>query len=342
MCRSTDLHLLDTEVMNNKMLVLATAAISIAGLNIARSTPVLSAACGRATVNLNSVLALTSIPINAGIQRVTVNNQSPFITGMRVRATSGTTLATTKFVEGRVGSVSNCVVALQVDRTLGTGSVKNAKFAFAGEIGQQGLSGPQGVQGQQGVQGIQGVQGLQGIAGTNGSNGVNGINGTNGLNGINGFIPKFGSFSDTTTQQVDLINTPKAMTFNQITPGVNGVVANGVSVVSSSRLTVAVGGIYNLVYSAQLTKTDAGNDTMDIWLRINGVDVPLSNSESTLSTTQRLVSTSSWMLTLASGDYVQLMYSSADINTHITAMPAQTAPVRPAGPSVITTIIQVQ
>lgn len=327
------------------MLILATAVISIVGLNMARSTPVLSAACSRTTVNLTSALALTSIPISSGVQRVTVNNQSPFVTGMRVRASSGTTLATTKYVEGRVGSVSNCVVAIQVDRTLGTGSMKSAKFTIAGEIGLQGSSGPQGiqgVQGTQGVQGIQGVQGLQGIPGTNGSNGINGINGTNGLNGINGFIPKFGSFSDTTTQQVDLVNTPKAMTFNQITPGVNGVVANGVSVVSGSRITVAVGGIYHLVYSAQLTKTDAGNDTMDIWLRINGVDVPLSNSESTLSTTQRLVSTSSWMLTLASGDYVQLMYSSADINTHITAIPAQTGPVRPSGPSVITTMLQVQ
>lgn len=223
--------------------------------------------------------------------------------------------------------------------------MKSAKFTIAGEIGLQGSSGPQGiqgVQGTQGVQGIQGIQGLQGIPGTNGSNGINGINGTNGLNGINGLIPKFGSFNDTTTQQVDLINTPKAMTFNQITPGVNGVVANGVSVVSGSRITVAVGGIYHLLYSAQLTKTDAGNDTMDIWLRINGIDVPLSNSESTLSTTQRLVSTSSWMLTLASGDYVQLMYSSADINTHITAIPAQTGPVRPIGPSVIVNITQVQ
>lgn len=315
------------------LLVLATAAISIAGLNIARSTPVLSAACGRATVNLNSVLALTSIPINAGIQRVTVNNQSPFITGMRVRATSGTTLATTKFVEGRVGHVSNCVVAIQVDRTRGIGSIKNAKFAFAGEIGQQGWSGPQG------IQGPQGVQGLQGIAGTNGSNGVNGINGTN---GTNGFVPTFGSFLDTTTQQVDSINTPKAMTFNQVTPGVNGVVANGISVVSNSRITVTVPGIYNLTYSAQLTKTDNGNDIMDIWLRVNGVDVEFSNSESTLSNSLHLVSTSSWMLTLASGDYVQLMYSSADINTHITAIPAQTAPVRPAGPSVIATMLQVQ
>ena len=328
--------------MKRKFLVLATAAISIAGLNIARSTPVLSAACSRATVNLNSVLALTSIPINGGIQRVTVNNQSPFMTGMRVRATSGTTLTTTKFVEGRVGSVSNCVVAIQVDRTLGTGSIKNAKFAFAGEIGQQGLSGPQGipgVQGPQGVQGIQGVQGLQGIAGTNGVDGVNGINGTN---GTNGFVPTFGSFLDTTTQQVDAINTPKAITFNQVTPGVNGVVANGISVVSNSRITVTAPGIYKLTYSAQLTKTDNGNDIMDIWLRVNGDDVPFSNSESTLSNSLHLVSTSSWMLTLASGDYVQLMYSSADIATRITAIAAQTAPVRPAGPSVIATMLQVQ
>jgi hypothetical protein len=277
-----------------------------------------------------------------GLEYFTVDNPTPFIPGMRVRAITGLTLNATKYVEGDVGIVLNCKVGILIDELQGTGYLKNARFSVAGVVGLAGPTGVQGTVGPIGQQGIQGIAGINGVNGTNGLNGTNGTNGANGLNGINGFIPKFGSFSDTTTQQVDAINTPKAMTFNQITPGVNGVVANGVSVVSSSRITVAVGGIYHLVYSAQLTKTDGGNDVMDIWIRINGADVPFSNSESTLSSTLHLVSTSSWMLTLASGDYVQLMYSSADVNTHITAIPAQTGPVRPAGPSVITTLMQVQ
>ena len=318
------------------MLMLALGMTSITGISTMVTSPALSATCSHRTVSLVDVRGTSAIRIANGLEYFTVTNPTPFIPGMRVRAITGLTLNTTKYVEGMVGVIRNCEIGILIDETHGNGFLKNSRFSVAGIVG---LSGPTGAQGAAGATGIQGVQGLQGIPGTNGSNG---INGTNGLNGINGFIPKFGSFSDTTTQQVDAINTPKAMTFDQITPGVNGVVANGVSVVSSSRITVAVGGIYQLVYSAQLTKTDSGNDVMDIWIRINGVDVPFSNSESTLSSTLHLVSTSSWMLTLASGDYVQLMYSSADVNTHITAIPAQTGPARPAGPSVITTLMQVQ
>jgi len=318
------------------MLMLALGMTSITGISTMVTSPALSATCSHRTVSLVDVRGTSAIRIANGLEYFTVTNPTPFIPGMRVRAITGLTLNTTKYVEGMVGVIRNCEIGILIDETHGNGFLKNSRFSVAGIVG---LSGPTGAQGAAGATGIQGVQGLQGIPGTNGSNG---INGTNGLNGINGFIPKFGSFSDTTTQQVDAINTPKARTFDQITPGVNGVVANGVSVVSSSRITVAVGGIYQLVYSAQLTKTDSGNDVMDIWIRINGVDVPFSNSESTLSSTLHLVSTSSWMLTLASGDYVQLMYSSADVNTHITAIPAQTGPARPAGPSVITTLMQVQ
>ena len=331
--------------MNKKFLLLAIGVLSATGLSVTQSSPAFSAfptTCAYRPTDLINVRGTSAIHIVKGLEYFTVDNPTPFIPGMRVRAITGLTLNATKYVEGDVGIVLNCKVGILIDELQGTGYLKNARFSVAGVVGLAGPTGVQGTVGPIGQQGIQGIAGINGVNGTNGLNGTNGTNGANGLNGINGFIPKFGSFSDTTTQQVDAINTPKAMTFNQITPGVNGVVANGVSVVSSSRITVAVGGIYHLVYSAQLTKTDGGNDVMDIWIRINGADVPFSNSESTLSSTLHLVSTSSWMLTLASGDYVQLMYSSADVNTHITAIPAQTGPVRPAGPSVITTLMQVQ
>ncbi len=331
--------------MKKKFLVLAIALLGVSSFTVAESTPAFSAfptTCAHKTTDLINVRGTSAIHIATGLEYFTVDNPTPFIPGMRVRAITGLTLNATKYIEGLVGIVLDCKVGILIDELHGTGYLKNARFTVAGVVGLAGPTGVQGTVGPIGQQGIQGIAGVNGVNGTNGLNGTNGTNGANGLNGINGFIPKFGSFSDTTTQSIDAINTPKAMTFNQITPGVNGVVANGVSVTSDSRITVAVGGIYNLIYSAQLTKTDAGNDQMDIWLRINGVDVPLSNSESMVSTTQHLVSTSSWMLTLASGDYVQLMYSSADINTHITAIPAQTGPVRPSGPSVITTLLQVQ
>jgi hypothetical protein len=252
---------------------------------------------------------------------------------MRIRAVTGNTVQTTKYVEGRIGSISNCNIAIQVDRLSGTGSIISARFTIAGEIGAPGIQGLIGLTGATGPTGSTGPQGLQGAPGTNGFNGQN---------GINGLVPAYGSFRDTTTQQVDFVNTPKAMTFNQITHGVNGVTANGVSVEFGSRITVARTGTYNIQFSAQLTKTDSGNDIMDIWLRRNGVDVPLSNSEITITASLRQVATSNFIIDLTAGDYVEIMYSSADIATRILAIAPGTGPARPAGPSITVAITQVQ
>jgi hypothetical protein len=261
---------------------------------------------------------------------------------MRLRAVTGDTLATTKYVEGRIGSISNCNIAISIDRVSGNGSILNAKFIIAGLIGAQGPAGATGSTGPAGAPGLAGTPGAPGTPGTQGVPGTNGFNGQNGQNGINGLVPAYGSFRDTTTQQVDFVNTPKAMTFNQITHGVNGVTANGVSVEFGSRITVARTGTYNVQFSALLTKTDSGNDIMDIWLRRNGVDVPISNSEITITASLHQVATSNYIIDLAAGDFVQLMYSSADIATRIEAIAPQTSPTRPAGPSITVAITQVQ
>jgi hypothetical protein len=258
---------------------------------------------------------------------IDVDNPRPFITGMRIRAMTGTNTRSTAYVEGLVGRISECTIALLVDVHRGEGSLKSARFSVAGITGLRGSTGPLGPQG---------LTGATGLPGANGSNGVDG------RNGVDGFIPHFGSFYDTTTQTITSINTPKEMTFNQVTPGVNGVTADGVSVISASRVTVSSTGTYNVQFSAQLAKTDAGNDTMDIWLRIDGVDVPWSNTEITIPSSQRQVAAWNFVFDLSAGQYFELMYSSADINSRILAAPAQTNPTRPGIPSVILTVTQVR
>ena len=319
--------------MNKKSFILAISALSIIGLAIATPNTAYSATCSRTTIPLSRAIATGPIPISAGLKYFPVNNQSPFVTGMRIRVVIGGTVQGTKYVEGRVGRISNCNIALLVDRLSGSGTLVNARFTVAGEIGAQG---PTGLTGPIGPAGPQGIQGVQGVPGTNG------LNGQNGQNGINGLVPAYGSFRDTTTQQVDAVNTPKAMTFNQITPGVNGVSASGVSVEFGSHIVVARTGTYNIQFSAQLTKTDSGNDIMNLWLRKNGADVALSNSEITISTSLHQVATSNYIIDLAAGDYIELMYSSADIATRIEAIAPQTNPVRPAAPSISVAITQVQ
>jgi hypothetical protein len=301
--------------VKKKLVFIAAGVLSISGLGIMQSRPAYSATCSKNTVLLSKVIATGPIPICLGLKFFPVNNPTPLITGMRIRAISGTTSQTAKYVEGRIGSISNCSIAIRVDRLFGTGSVINARFSIAGEIGAQG------------------EQGL---------NGTNGFNGQNGWNGINGLVPAYGSFRDTTTQQVESINTPKAMTFNRITPEVNGVSAKGISVEFDSRIAVTRTGAYSIHFSAQVTKTETGNDTMDIWLRRNGVDVPISNSRITILPSLRQVATSSFIIDLTADDYVEIMYSTADLATRIAPIAAQTSPVRPAGPSITVAIVQVQ
>jgi hypothetical protein len=330
-----------TFFMKRRMTALATVAVAIC-TGLLTSSAVQSAACSRAVIPLSKAIAIGPIPISLGLKYFPVDNQSPFVTGMRLRAVVGDTLATTKYVEGRIGSVSNCNIAISIDRVSGSGTLLSPKFIIAGLIGAQGPTGATGNTGPAGATGLAGTPGAPGNPGAQGAPGTNGFNGQNGQNGLNGLVPAYGSFRDTTTQQVDFVNTPKAMTFNQITPGVNGVSASGVAVEFGSRITVARTGTYNVQFSAQLTKTDSGNDIMDIWLRRNGVDVPISNSEITITASLRQVATSNYIIDLAAGDYVELMYSSADIATRILAIAPGTSPTRPAGPSITVAITQVQ
>ena len=340
--------------MRDKLLLLAAGLLSLVGLGIAQTSPVESSTCDYSSAQLSEVTATSRVTNTLGMKYISVDNPTPFITGMRVRAMTGTATRSTKFVEGLVGSVVDCNIGLMVDATYGTGSLLNARFSIAGITGQRGLTGARGTTGARGPRGYNGIfgtqgntgpmgpQGVQGLQGIQGVAGLQGVPGTPGANGTNGLVPKYGSFYDTTTQAIDAINTPKAMTFNEIVPGMNGVSANGVNVVSNSHVTVSTSGTYNIQFSAQLAKTDQGNDTMDIWLRVDGVDVPWTNTAITIPSSQRQVASWNFMIDMTAGQHFQLMYSSADINSQILAVPSQTAPIRPGIPSVILTVTQVQ
>lgn len=328
--------------MTHKFLVLTALILSFISFEVIQNFPARSATCEYSTVSLSDVTATSHISISSGMKYISVDNPTPFISGMRVRAMTGTSVSSARYVEGLVGSVIDCRVGLLVDVNVGIGSLRNARFSVAGVIGPRGATGatgtrgPRGYTGATGIVGPTGPQGIMGTAGTSGPQGIPGVNGTNGL------VPKYGSFYDTTTQTVDAINTPKAMTFNEITPGVNGVSANGVSIVSNSQVTVSTTGVYNIQFSAQLAKTDQGNDTMDIWLRIDESDVSWSDTEITIPSSQRQVAAWNFVVELSAGQHFQLMYSSADINSRILAVPPQTGPIRPGIPSVILTVTQMQ
>ena len=77
----------------------------------------------------------------------------------------------------------------------------------------------------------------------------------------------YGAFQSTVDQTAAVINTAYAMTLNTTD------YANGVSVASNSRITVADAGIWNLQWSGQFENTDSQDHDGRVWLKINGTVV---------------------------------------------------------------------
>lgn len=150
------------------------------------------------------------------------------------------------------------------------------------------------------------------------------------------YTPRYGAFYSNVTQTNPVANTAMAMTIN------NTFGANGVSVVSNSRLTVAKAGVYNIQFSAQVTKTDAGTDSIEIWLSKNGNTVPWTNTRLLLSGSGELQPASwNFVESLAANEYVQIMWASADLAAQIEAVPAASTVANVAIPSVIVTVTPV-
>ena len=101
-------------------------------------------------------------------------------------------------------------------------------------------------------------------------------------------------------------------------------------------------GIYNLQLSVQLLNFTTTEDNVTIWLRQNGVDVPVSagieqvNSKHGTSPGARIASWN-YLLEVAANDYVQLVWSSDTGNSVIATYPAGTSPVHPVSPALIFT-----
>lgn len=152
-------------------------------------------------------------------------------------------------------------------------------------------------------------------------------------------IPHTASFYDTTHQSATA-NTATAMTVNQTS------IARGISLVSGSRFTASRKGTYNLQFSAQLLNTDSAEHNVSIWLRKNGVDVADSCTDITVPARHGAfdgASVAAWnyFIDLVAGDYVQLMWSTPNALVLIDYTAARTTPVRPATPSLIVTINEV-
>ena len=148
----------------------------------------------------------------------------------------------------------------------------------------------------------------------------------------------YGAFQDSTDQIAASTTVAYPVTFNTTD------FSNGVTVVSNSRITVANAGLYNLQFSIQLTNNTNATHDVDIWFRVNGTNVPASNSRFGLAQRKspgdpyHIIAALNYFVSLNATDYVEIMWRTSDVGVYIEHYVASASPTRPAVPSAIATM----
>lgn len=151
----------------------------------------------------------------------------------------------------------------------------------------------------------------------------------------------YGSFFDTTTQ-TGSITTPTLITFNTVDQA-QGVYRG----TPTSRIYVSEAGTFNFQFSVQVQTTDANTQDVNLWLRINGTDVAGSNGLVSVpakhgSVNGHMIAGWNFFLTMAAGDYLELVWLPSTVTTTIEYYAAVTGPPAiPATYSVVLTAIKV-
>jgi len=139
-----------------------------------------------------------------------------------------------------------------------------------------------------------------------------------------------GAWYDTTTQSLSAINTAKAVTYNSST--VENTVTKDVT--DTSLITTTVSGYYNFQFSAQVAKTSGSTSFIWIWPRVNGVDIPDSNTKLAIQgANAEIVAAWNFVLPMNANDQFQLMWAANDINVNLMQEPA--VAFGPAVPSML-------
>jgi hypothetical protein len=117
----------------------------------------------------------------------------------------------------------------------------------------------------------------------------------------------------------------------------------GISIRSGTDVTFTKSGLYNVQFSAQFEKTNAGSSDFDVWFSLNSGNIANSNTQWTLTgNNAKMVATLNILQNItASGQYVNINWNSANQDTRILYLPTQTSPTRPAIPSVILTVWEI-
>ena len=145
----------------------------------------------------------------------------------------------------------------------------------------------------------------------------------------------YGAFHDSTDQVAATANTAYAMTLNTTD------YANGVSVASNSRITVADAGIWNLQWSGQFENPDSQDHDVRVFIKINGTVVTGSTGFFAVPSKHGSVNGHAlvgwnYFVSLDATDYVELWWETD--NTQVTIQSYAAAGDYPSTASLIATM----
>lgn len=150
-----------------------------------------------------------------------------------------------------------------------------------------------------------------------------------------------GTVYDNTTQNV--VNTALAQEVIFSSNGhINGIVHS--TAANLSKIYVTKSGSYLIIFSA-LIGLDSGatNQDVDIWIRVNGIDVSDSNTSSRIAAAgDKRVVCVNYIIELNKNDYIELVMSGTNTRCKLLYIAPGTSPTRPGVPSIILTINKIE
>lgn len=156
------------------------------------------------------------------------------------------------------------------------------------------------------------------------------VNATTGIIAVRPTVEQrlfYGEFVKTTDQTPAAANTAYALTWD------SALFASGVTIgAPTSRIVAANAGLYRLSISLQLTSSSASVKNVYTWMRRNGVDVANTSMVTSMdSATAVRTPSRDFIISLAAGDYIEIMFASTDTAVTVDSLPATAfAPVAPA------------
>lgn len=145
----------------------------------------------------------------------------------------------------------------------------------------------------------------------------------------------YGSFSDSSSQGIANVNNAYAIALN--TDEAKNYITHSTTV-NNSRVYIDKAGTYLITFSA-IGKSAAVNKLLDIWLSVDGTNVPRSNTRSRfVGTANERIITVTFIYSFTANQYFELYMASDDTGTQIVSTGTQSNPTRPACPSIIVTV----